>query len=243
MRIYFDNSIRYSHATACRDKSNYISSIKVDPTQDIAQNKMEYQTFEGQRSTHVNYLVGDHIYQKKAALAKGVRLRCNKWKTPNIKCLGTALLDPQTNLVTMSNPHTCRVNKLEVKTILFRTQLKNKVQSSDQKIDKIYKDLADIFGPEVKAAIPFKRVKSNLFRLRGQSVKKKKAQEEIEQGSSTKGMTVCDICTEIVTVAPVLNVPCGHGFCQTCSSKTLKKNSICPLCRRVVENTVSFFNL
>ena len=220
MRIYFYNAIRYYHTTSCRDKSNYISSVKVDPTQDISQNKVEYQTFDGQRSTHLNYLVGDHVYQKKDPLAIGVRLRCNKWKTPNVKCLATALLDPQTNLVTMSQPHTCRVNKLEVKTILFRTQLKNKVQSSDEKILNIYEELAEKFGQEVKAAIPYKRVRSNLFRLCAESTKKKKAEEQIDQGGSSKGMTVCDICIDIVTGAPVVNVPCVHGFCHSCSAKT-----------------------
>ena len=242
MRIYFDNTIRYSHATSCRDKSNYISSIKVDPTQDTSQNKMEYQTFEGQRSKHLNYLVGDHVYQMKEALIKGIRLRCNKWKTRNVKCLGTALIDPETNLVTVSQPHTCRVDKLEVKSILFRTQLKHKVQNTDRKISEIYEELVGIFGPDIKAKIPYKRVKSNLFRLRAASKKNETKEQSTKDGAGSKQIT-CDICTDNITDAPVVNVPCGHGFCKSCSTKALKESPSCALCRRVVEDTVPFFNI
>ena len=52
--------------------------------------KMEYYIVEGKRKLCMLYAAGDHVYQKKADLKRGIRLRCMHHKTRP----GTAFLDP-----------------------------------------------------------------------------------------------------------------------------------------------------
>ena len=55
----------------------------------IPQTKMEYYIVEGKRKLTMLYAAGDRVYQKKADLKKGKRLRCMFHK----QCPGTAFLD------------------------------------------------------------------------------------------------------------------------------------------------------
>jgi hypothetical protein len=45
----------------------------------------------------------------------------------------------------------------------------------------------------------------------------------------------CPICFELCD--PCVQTPCGHRFCHDCLSACLKKNALCPYCRRYIVST------
>ena len=94
-------------------------------------------------------------------------------------------------------------------------------------ISEIYEELVGIFGPDIKAKIPYKRVKSNLFRLRAASKKNETKEQSTKDGAGSKQIT-CDICMDNITDAPVVNVPCGHGHkVQATDKKILEIFEVC----------------
>ena len=171
--------------------------------------------------------------------------------------MGNGTLDPATKLVDFDkcNKHTCEVDEDELKTILFRTQLKNRVKTCDDELIDIYNQLGTVFGANITAKIPFERVRSNLFDIRRRAKEKKRKEEseveqEVEQAGASGGASgsqktrrsVCDICTDVITGNPVINIPCGHGFCAKCSKLSLIHSNKCAHCRSEIHSTVPFYN-
>ena len=196
----------------------------------------------GQQEGSTNYVVGDHIYTFKEDLINDrSKLRCNKYKQG---CRGTVTLDKRSDLVVDGTTHTCIPKPLEVKTIIFRTFLKRDVQTAP------YPDPRTVYNahvksmPDMKELIPFSRVRSRLSTLRKNA--KKKAEDEAAAregaaGAAGDGGNRCTICMNIYIGNPIVNDPCGHGFCEPCSSESLKRSDKCPLCRKKVKKTLRYF--
>ena len=200
---------------------------------------MDVLRIEGQKAGSTNYVVGDHIYTYKEDLLNDcARLRCNKYKQ---RCLGTATLDIRSDLIIDGTPHTCTPKPLEVKTIVFRTFLKRDVQTAPFPDPRTaYNALVESM-PDTEQLIPFTCVRSRLGDLRKKAKQKAEA-EAAEGGTAAAGVrTKCTICMNVINGNPIVNDPCGHGFCEPCSSESLKRSTKCPLCRKKVVKTLRYF--
>ena len=51
----------------------------------------------------------------------------------------------------------------------------------------------------------------------------------------------CAICFTELKDNPIVNVPCGHGFCRKCSDAAIKINKTCSFCRKKIKERVEYF--
>ena len=151
----------------------------------------------------------------------------------------------------LEKPHAehCKKDPLLAEEIRFRNHLKRAVLGqAGVKIKTIY-DQVVLGYPDIKPRVPFGSVKAHLCRLRKNSLSQNEVQRSrSDTGPSTQPSTstessrpTCSICMDTITRNPVINVPCGHGFCKRCSKQALNASKKCSLCRKVVKSTVEYF--
>ena len=207
---------------------------------------MEYIIIERERINTSVYAAGKRIYHKKSNVQGGIRLRC-RLKS----CSGYALLDESSNKVFIQKAHAihCKKDPLLSEEIRFRNHLKRAVLGqAGVNIKTIYDEV--VLGyPDQKPRVRFASVKPHLCRLRKNSLIENQVQtnredkEPSSQPSTSRSSSrpTCSICMDGIKQNPVINVPCGHGFCKRCSKQALKASKKCSLCRKVVKSTVEYF--
>ena len=180
----------------------------------------------------------------------GIRLRCNKYKSEH--CLGTSLLRDD-KLCYPTNPHTCVPDKEEVQEILFLTQLKRRV-GRDTNVLELYNNMKDHFSKSVQDKVPFNRVRSQLFKLKARKnppppppplpapEPQQGAPQDVELVDPNNG--ACPVCKEKPNNYVMVNDPCGHGMCTTCSEVVNKqKKKLCPVCKAVICKVLKYYVL
>ena len=60
-------------------------------------------------------------------------------------------------------------------------------------------------------------------------------------GRKRKVSNKCSICLKNIRGNPVINIPCGHGFCKKCSIAALNIKKSCPNCRKGVKRTITYY--
>ena len=197
---------------------------------------MEYLIIEGRRKDSQIYCAGDRIYQKKSNISLGIRLRCAQHET----CPGEAYICKDLHKVCCDKAHTCAKDPLMKEEILFKNNLKRLVITRlDLTVPKVFQLAVDELNkPEVAARVKLTSVQANLSRIR----KKFKSQMK-NNGDDNEEMkkSECAICFVELKENPIVNVPCGHGFCRKCSDAALKIKKTCSVCRKKVKETVEYF--
>ena len=215
----------------------------------MPQLKMEYLIVEGKRKLTMLYVAGERVYQKKAKLQKGIRLRCMFHKS----CPGTALLDSTLERVFCDKKHSCRKDPDLMDELYFRNQLKRKAMAPEHmelQVHQVYDMVLKSFDEEkqLDARVPFKSVKAHMCRVRkkykkenGISTNTSTAPEQSSSSSSKADFITCPICKEEIKGNPWINNPCGHGSCKSCSDSAFKESKVCVMCRKPIKTRIQFF--
>ena len=212
----------------------------------MPQLKMDYYIVEGKRKLTMLYAAGEFVYQKKAILKRGTRLRCMHHK----RCPGTAFLDSAIEKVFCDKKHTCRKDPDLLEELYFRNQLKRKAMAPehlDLEIHKVYELVMKSFHEKkMLTRVPFKSVKAHMCRVRADFKKANGITTNsttIPEASATAraDFITCPICKDEIKGNPWINDPCGHGSCRSCSDLALKHKKVCVMCRKPIKKRIQFF--
>ena len=230
------------------------------------QKKMaQYLKIEGKVLGHQLYSAGGYLYQEKGFLQNGEqRLRCTKWRKEKCLALGTLC---QTTHRVFNTAHTCRRDPLEVPEILLRNQLKQTVvQDVRTPLSRLFQNVCSNFAADVVERVKFSSVRGHLSALRKKKIEELANKDEVEddaddeddtddtddprpcgsrrkdpKAAGSRGRNTCSICLQIIKSRPVINVPCGHGFCKPCSTKAYKAKKVCAICREDIQKRLTYF--